>query len=104
MKEGWYSFFRPRWSIVALAFVLFIVFSPFIYYDNGIRCIKAPCYSENLGSVVNFFILAYSSSNVSIDYGLLIIGILVSYGLSCVIIALTTNIGCREAKKRRNKK
>ena len=72
-----------------IAFLLVIVLSvfPILTYDNGIRCIRAPCPSESTGTFLQYF-NSQPHYIYSLDYSILIIGLLASYLISCIIALL----------------
>ena len=88
----WKSFLKPSWQKVAIAAALIILFVPFINYDNGIRCIRAPCPSSNIGSVVSWLLFgprAHSQPALiySIDLLIAFAGIVICYALACALLA-----------------
>jgi hypothetical protein len=44
---GWAEFLRPSPRKIALFAAVSLAFIPFMEYDNGIRCIRAPCPSSS---------------------------------------------------------
>ena len=79
------EFFRPTIVKIIIALTIF-VFVPFIYYDTGIRCIKAPCPAGADASIIQYFLNAPFNHIYSIYWISFIGGLLASYILSCVII------------------
>ncbi|MDP3965986.1 MAG: hypothetical protein Q8Q04_00460 [archaeon] len=67
-----------------LAFLLLMVFVPFLNYDNGTRCITAPCDSGDMGSValwgINGFPYIYG-----VNYLFLIGGIILTFIIAALI-------------------
>jgi len=80
------KFLKPTISKIIAAIFILIIFVPFINYDTGIRCIAAPCPASANGSIVIWLIFSYNFQIYSISYAALIIGIILSYLLSCIII------------------
>jgi len=74
-------------KFLILTLILFIIFVPFINYDNGLRCITIPCNSDTTSSILLWAV--YGLSKVySISYFNLIIGLIVSIAISSTIIIL----------------
>ncbi len=78
----WNKFFAPIPEKIMLLAVLFVLFVPFIEYDNGMRCIKAPCPSSDTGSVIMYLLspvkYIYNISIVNV-----IVGLMAAYLVSC---------------------
>ncbi len=81
------NFFKLGWLKIALLLVIFLSVFSFVHYDNGIRCIRAPCPNEETGTFIQYF-NSQPHYIYSIDYAVLAIGILVSYIASCIIAIL----------------
>lgn len=80
------SFFNPTVKKIVVAAVIFALFVPFISYDTGARCIRAPCYvAEAAGSIVTWLIFSYDFRIYSLSYAMIIVGLIASYSISCVI-------------------
>ncbi|PIN94862.1 hypothetical protein COU53_01960 [Candidatus Pacearchaeota archaeon CG10_big_fil_rev_8_21_14_0_10_30_48] len=70
---------------VILCLILFIIFVPFINFDNGIRCITTPCPADTTGSIVLWGV--YHFSNIYfINYFNLIMGLIIAGIVSYFII------------------
>lgn len=87
----WKSFLKPTKSKLGLAAVLFLLFVPFINYDNGIRCIRAPCPADTTGSVVMYSLQVAAENWRSVhiyhyELGLLAIGTIAAYLASCLLV------------------
>ncbi|MFH0889606.1 MAG: hypothetical protein V1836_00490 [Candidatus Aenigmatarchaeota archaeon] len=50
----WSKLLKLTIGKIAAVIVVAFLFVPFIEYDNGTRCIRAPCPSSNVGSVAMF--------------------------------------------------
>jgi len=70
---------------ILISVLIFAIFLPFINYDNGVRCIMAPCDSVNLGSFLIYALWGFPYIH-QINYLILIGGILASYLISHLII------------------
>ncbi|GIU68735.1 MAG: hypothetical protein KatS3mg001_585 [Candidatus Pacearchaeota archaeon] len=81
-------FLKPTKTHLILSFLILIVFIPFINYDNGIRCIKAPCNSSSNGSVLMWLFFSYNFHVYSINYIVLIVGIVLSYLFTFLILKI----------------
>lgn len=83
----WKEFFKPTISKIIVFVMIFLFFVPFIDYDNGIRCIKAPCHSSDTGSVLMYLLFSYKPNMTifSFSYICLIAGMIISYLISCAI-------------------
>lgn len=79
-------FLKPSIAKIIISLLIFVIFVPFVYYDTGIRCIKAPCPAGANGSIVMWLFFSYNFHLFSISYVILIIGILLSYLVSCLIL------------------
>ncbi len=75
-------------SKAILALALFVLFMPFIQFDTGIRCIRAPCPSSTTASVALYLYSAHISYPntmiLGLDYQVAGIGIVLSYLISCI--------------------
>ena len=96
-KESIFSILKISILKIILSLILVILFVPFIKYFNGIECIKAPCPNENMGTIlqyINHFTqyglgqLRYFNLSAirEINYLILIIGLALSYFISCLIV------------------
>ena len=86
------EFFKPTLTKIIVSVIIVIVFVPFIHYDTGIRCIQAPCLAGATGSLLMYLLF---SPNLYIYTGgilftNLIIGLFVSYLLSCTLVTIRT--------------
>jgi len=81
------EFFKPTLSKLIITIMLVLLFVPFINYDNGIRCFTVPCPSDTTGSLAKYVFLD-NPYIYYISYTNLIIGIILSYLASCLIIYL----------------
>lgn len=90
----WKSFFRPTLAKIIVAVMIILVFVPFIHYDNGVRCIQAPCSSQGLGSIATavFFTWDFGLQIYSISYFNLVAGIVLAYLVSCSSVFLLNRI------------
>ena len=70
---------------IILSGFLFVSFVPFLNYDTGIRCIKAPCPSVKNGSLLAYAILSQLTI-YKVKYPTLVIGILLSIVLAWIIL------------------
>lgn len=89
-----WKFFKPTiWKIVIFV-IIFIVFVPFIHYDTGIRCEQAPCPAGTTGSLLKYILYSHDFYIYSggILYINLIIGLIISYLISCIIVTLYNKI------------
>ncbi|MBU0471791.1 MAG: hypothetical protein KKF89_06170, partial [Nanoarchaeota archaeon] len=84
----WKEFFKPTKIKILTSIIILILFVPFINYDNGIRCIKAPCPADTTGSITSWLISSYNHNIYQIQYINLLLGIIISYLVSCLIIYL----------------
>ena len=88
MKE----FLAPTPFKLALAVLLFALFVPFITYDTGIRCIRAPCPSAATNSVLVYayysLIVFPHTSIYALNFQMLAIGLALSYPASCFLFFL----------------
>jgi len=75
----------PNFKKVSLFLMIFIIFVPFINYDNGIRCILPGCDVINSGSLLVYSFWGFPYV-YQINYLILFGGILVSYLLSSFLI------------------
>jgi len=90
----WKKFFKPTKAKIITAIIILIIFVPFIIYDNGTRCFMAPCPSSSYASIALWLLLSLVSLLArhsfvfiySISLPILIIGIILSYLISCLII------------------
>ncbi|VVB98256.1 Uncharacterised protein [uncultured archaeon] len=78
---------KPDWKKIALAALLFLLFVPFLTYDNGIRCIRAPCPASSAGSALMFG-LSNEHHIYSVDYAVMAAGIVAAYLISCIAISM----------------
>ena len=84
------NFFRPTIPKVIVLIILAVAFVPFINYDTGIRCITTPCPSSASGSILMYLLFSYNFNIYTggINYIILVIGLIISYLASCIIIFL----------------
>jgi len=80
------SFLKPTLAKIIVTILVLVIFVPFIHYDNGIRCVRAPCPSEDEGSIAMWLIFSHHFYIYSLSYVNLIIGIFLSYLVSCAAI------------------
>ena len=84
------DFFKQTIAKIISSIIIFAIIVPFIVYDNGIRCIKTPCLNESVGSIVMWLVFSSNFTIYSLKYNYLIIGVILSYLVSCLLI-LTLN-------------
>lgn len=80
------EFFKPNAKKIIIFTILFIIFVPFINFDTGIGCIKAPCNAGETGSLLTFLFSSYKFYIYYINYFNLVIGLIISYLISCLIV------------------
>ena len=85
------SFLKPTIAKISVAVLILIIFVPFINYDTGIRCITTPCPANADGSIA-MWLFSYHSYIYSIYYVNLIVGIILSYLISCLIVFIISKI------------
>ena len=81
------QFFKITWLKMAVILIVFLSAFPILTYDNGIRCIRAPCPNEETGTFLQYF-NSQPHYIYSLDYTILILGLIVSYIVSCIIALL----------------
>jgi hypothetical protein len=81
--------FRPTVGKILLALVLVALFVPALEFDNGIRCIRAPCPSTSVGPLV---VLLLERPVYVVSYPNLLLGFLACYALSSLAIFLEVDI------------
>ncbi len=81
---------KPSRFKIALFIILFLVFVPFAEFDNGIRCIRAPCPSSSIGSIAMY--LLYHSPIYQIYIISIIVGAVAAYLISCLLVSLAANV------------
>ena len=92
MSFNWNAYLQPSLKKAAIAAVFFILFAPFLVYDNGIRCIRAPCPSSSHDSI--FFWLfpqdgAPALAHIySLDFLVLIVSAIICYLIACRVAQL----------------
>ena len=92
------EFFKPTIAKTIIFIILFISFAPFVPYDTGIRCITTPCPSSTIGSLIQYLLFSYDFYiYFPILYTNLIMGIIISYLISCALISIIKKI-----KKKKN--
>ena len=88
-KISWKEFLKPTIGKIILTLVLTAVFAPFGDFDQGIRCITAPCPSGP--PMIIFYLMAlfkgYGDIH-EIHYLEFVIGVIASYLFSCIIILI----------------
>lgn len=87
------EFLKPTVGKLILLLVLVIIFVPFIDFDNGIRCFTEPCPSETTGSLLIWVYTKLKVGNghvYELHYPYFLIGIALSYIISCMLIWYTT--------------
>ncbi len=82
------KFFKPTPAKIIFSILLFIIFTPFIYYDTGIRCVTTPCPAGATGSLLMYFLFSYNLHIYDILYMNLVIGLFISYIISSALISL----------------
>jgi hypothetical protein len=83
------EFFNPTIGKVAIALIIFIVFVPIVSIDSGVRCVTEPCESASDVSLLIYVISLFEGSKVfGFFYVNMVIGIIISYVLSCFMIIL----------------
>ena len=80
------EFLKPSRNICALTALLFILFVPFITYDNGIRCIRAPCPASDTGSLLAFAIFSPTHLIYQASIPIAIAGLVMSYFAACALV------------------
>jgi|SRR3989344_2369872 len=92
------EFFKPTIAKIIVFIILFISFAPFISYDTGIRCVTIPCPSSATGSLIQYLLFSYDFYiYFPILYTNLIMGIIISYLISCALVSII-----KKLRKRRN--
>ena len=93
----------PSLNRLAPAALLFFLFVPFMTYDNGIRCFRAPCPASDTGTMLSWLFLQHwpnytfmlfdqrqslpSPSHIySLDLPMLLIGFAVCYAIACALV------------------
>jgi hypothetical protein len=66
------------------SFLIFFIFVPFIFYDNGLRCMATPCNSISAGSIL-IYLLKGNPYVFEINYFIFFGGILSSYLLAWML-------------------
>jgi len=77
------QFFIPSLRKAILFALIFLFLVPFMEYDNGIRCIRAPCPASDVGSVFAYVLLHPSNHIYRIIPENLIAGLLLAYVAAC---------------------
>ena len=85
---NWKEFLKPNSVKIIILTILSVVFVPFINYDTGIRCIQAPCSAAFTGSFLMYLLFSHNFYVYYFSYVNLILGLIVSYLISCLIIFL----------------
>lgn len=79
----------PSWEKLAITALLIIFFLPFITYDNGTRCIQAPCPSTDTGTAFSWLfrhgLPLPPPQAYSLDFRLLRGGIAICYIAACAL-------------------
>ncbi|HLC61645.1 MAG TPA: hypothetical protein VJI52_01360 [Candidatus Nanoarchaeia archaeon] len=89
----WKEFFRPTIGKLILFLIVLAIFVPFIRYDNGIRCFTIPCPADTTGSAAMWLMsLKYAGHIYEINYSYLILGFIISYFVSCLIVSIFKKI------------
>jgi len=91
----WKAFLKPSWKKAAVAALLFVLFVPFITYWDGIMCVRAPCPSDSMGSLLMFILLSPVYSIYSLNFPIALVGAAVCYALACALL------GWKKAKQSR---
>ena len=86
MAFDWKEFLRPSWKKAAVAALLFVLFVPFITYWNGIMCIRAPCPSDGIGSLIMFILLSPTHTIYSLNFSIALIGLVICYAIACALL------------------
>ena len=73
--KGWRDFLSPDTKRIAIFLVIVIGLVPFLVYDNGIRCIREPCPTSELGSVLTYLFRSHNLYLFDVDYPYLAAGI-----------------------------
>jgi len=88
MEINWKEFFKPTILKLIITFLYAYFLVPVVSYDNGIRCVKAPCpsgwatlFEYSMGKLTNEYIFGFSLIN-------LVIGFIVWYLISCVLVKI----------------
>ncbi len=91
---NWKEFFKPTLSKMIVLAIIFAVFVPFIHYDTGIRCIQAPCPAGATGSLLVYVLFSHNLYIYTggVLYINLIIGLFVSYLVSCILILIVNKL------------
>ena len=82
------EFLKPTKAKLLLAAALFMLFVPFMAYDNGTRCIRAPCHSSDTGSMAAWLLhsqLIFPPYIHSLNLPLSLLGILICYPIGCAL-------------------
>jgi len=77
---------KPSRNKYAAAALLFILFVPFLTYDNGTRCIRAPCPSSDSGSLFAFAMFSPTHVLYQADLLLAAAGLVASYLAACALL------------------
>ena len=104
---NWREFLKPTPFKIVGFIIIFVNFVPFIHYDTGRICIVGPCPSDTTGSLLMY--LFWSNQHVyGIMYYNLIIGLIISYLVSCtlesIFIARLTTSSIKRGPKSMDKR
>ena len=101
---NWKEILKPSREMIAIGAILFILFVPFIVYDNGIRCFRAPCPSSGMGSVLSWSMLSalhmIPGFIFSFDISIAVIGAIICYSLGCAFAPLLEQKRAKQKSKR----
>jgi len=89
----WNELLKPSREKYLAAVFLFLVFVPCLEYDNGIRCIRAPCPANNIGSLLMFFLFSPTHDIFQILYINAIVGLALAYILAAIAVPLYSKAG-----------
>lgn len=89
-KFDWKEFIKPTRLKIIIAVILSVAFIPFIYYYTGSGVgIWMPPFGGTMGSILMYLLSLSNSARVyRIFYLNLILGLIVSYLISCIILFL----------------
>lgn len=88
----WKELTKPSIGKLILTILISITLVPFIEYDTGIRCVTTPCASSAEGSIASWLLFSHDFDVYSVSYANLIIGLILSYIASCLLIFLLIRI------------
>ena len=82
----WKAILRPAPSKLMVFAAILVLLVPFIGYDNGIRCVRAPCPTETMGSIPMWLFLSYDHYIFEFSLLNLAAGAILSYIAACLMI------------------